>query len=248
MTNNLKLSFPFPFDPCTAWNVGRSYDKSFRVQSDISYSESRSRSDPLRKSYFLVPPYQALQYRATLVFQSFVVKHKSFPSMYSQSYNEHSMRPHKAMEFEKIRDELRISDFFISRLLKSNIKVNGCHSNALAIATSCFHTPLINSDVMLDDSGLILKNALKNVPYTSCMESTYRFTHYQSGILPINLLKSIAFPFETSSCLYPITLFYTLYYTVFVRWSIITRKRYRKAKFIIANTTNLIEIDIILFY
>ncbi|KAL2750244.1 LOW QUALITY PROTEIN: hypothetical protein V1477_001531 [Vespula maculifrons] len=43
--------------------------------------------------------------------------------------------------FEKIRDELRISDFFVLRLLKSNIKVNGCYSNALAVATSCFHTP-----------------------------------------------------------------------------------------------------------
>ncbi|KAL2719967.1 hypothetical protein V1477_021114 [Vespula maculifrons] len=98
--------------------------------------------------------------------------------------------------------------------------------------------------LFLDDSGLILKNAIKNVPCTSCMESTYRFTRYQSRILPINLLESIAFPFETSTCLYPITLFYT----VFVGWSIITRKRYRKAKFIIAITTDLLEIDIVLLY
>ncbi|KAF7380334.1 hypothetical protein HZH68_016199 [Vespula germanica] len=37
--------------------------------------------------------------------------------------------------------------------------------------------------MMLDDSGLILKNEIKNVPYTSCMESTYQFTRYQSVIL-----------------------------------------------------------------
>ncbi|KAL2719708.1 myb-like protein X [Vespula maculifrons] len=58
------------------------------------------------------------------------------------------------------------------------------------------------NDVMLALTGLILKNEIKDVPYTSGMESTYRFTlllgNTFNHLVGIN---SKAFPFETSSCL-----------------------------------------------
>ncbi|KAL2719924.1 hypothetical protein V1477_021071 [Vespula maculifrons] len=70
--------------------------------------------------------------------------------LFSQPNLQYYKKRNSYGRFEKIRDELRISDFFISRLLKSNIKVNGCQSNALAIAASCFHTPLrLKTDVQL---------------------------------------------------------------------------------------------------
>ncbi|KAL2719933.1 hypothetical protein V1477_021080 [Vespula maculifrons] len=207
---------------------------------------------------------------------------------------------------DKIRDELLVSYLFVPRFLKSNIKINDCYNNALAMTSRCLHTPdnyevstdveclvialpiveilvspfdviriqisvisdppqyfwvigtdfalmitdmdlpymnklnkslattptdeilpqtatpydranygggsrwdesvhstqFIDSDVMLAVTGLILKNEIKGVPYTSGMESTYRFTLLLGNTINRRVgINSKAIPFERSSCL-----------------------------------------------
>ncbi|KAL2719692.1 hypothetical protein V1477_021177 [Vespula maculifrons] len=67
---------------------------------------------------------------------------------------------------------------------------------------SVHSTQFIDSDVMLAVTGLILKNEIKGVPYTSGMESTYRFTLLLGNTINRRVgINSKAIPFERSSCL-----------------------------------------------